>query len=46
MADKKEAFRNAEAPASVAAEGFTAVAAEDLTGAVAGVGNLGSLRSW
>jgi len=37
MAGKKEAFRSAAAPASVAA-GFTAVAAEGLTGA-AGIGN-------
>jgi hypothetical protein len=46
MADKKEAFHNAAAPASVAAEGFRAVQAEDLAaveaeaaGAVAGTGN-------
>jgi hypothetical protein len=46
MADKKEAFRNAAAPASVAAEGFRAVEAEGLAaveagvaGAVAGTGN-------
>jgi hypothetical protein len=46
VADKKEAFRNAVAPASVAAEefraveavGFTEVAAEAM-GTVAGIGN-------
>jgi hypothetical protein len=47
MADKREAFRNAAAPASVVAEVFTAVeaevftaaVAEGLAGAVAGAGN-------
>jgi len=39
MADKKEAFRNAEAPASAEPEGFTAVEPAGLTGAVAGIGN-------
>jgi hypothetical protein len=38
VADKKEAFRHAEAPASVEAEG--------LAWAVAGIGNRSSLRSW
>src|ERR1700687_5168363 len=39
MADKKEAFRSAAAPASVAAEGFTAVKAEGHEGAGADIGN-------
>ena len=39
MAGRKRAFRHAEAPASVAVEGSTAVAAEGFTAAVAGVGN-------
>jgi hypothetical protein len=39
MADRKEAFRHVEAPASVAAADFTAVEAEGLTAAVAGIGN-------
>jgi hypothetical protein len=38
VADKKKAFRHAEAPASAAAERFT--------GAVAVIGNRSSLRSW
>jgi len=46
VADKKEAFRHAEAPASAAAERFTVVEAEGLTGAVAGVANRTLLRSW
>jgi hypothetical protein len=39
MAERKEATRHAEAPASVAAEAFTAAVAEDLTGEAAGDGN-------
>ena len=46
MADKKEAFRNAAALASVAAQGFRGVLAErleaveaEVAGAVAGAGN-------
>jgi len=42
MADKKEVFRNVAAPASVAAEGCTAVEAEGLTGVAAATGNRSS----
>jgi hypothetical protein len=38
MADRKEVFRSAAAPASVAAEGFTALE-EGHEGAVADIGN-------
>jgi hypothetical protein len=41
MADKKEAFRSAAAPTSVAREGLTAVQEEGFMGAVAGIGNRG-----
>ncbi len=46
MADKKEAFRSAAPPTSAAGAGFTAVEAEDLTGAVAGTGNRGFVPFW
>jgi len=39
MADRKGAFRHAEAAVSVAEEGFTAVEAEGLVGVVADIGN-------
>src|SRR5580692_1312153 len=39
MAERRGATRHAEAPASVAAEAFTAAEAEDLAGAAAGDGN-------
>ena len=45
MADKKEAFRSAAAPASVAAEGFMALEAEGHEGAVADIGSRGIVAS-